>query len=108
MKYLLLLLILLSFQSYSQIDYAKVSYKKINSSIIDTINERVFIIERRYAFIYFKQKDIDSLIRESEKRKSFMDSLKKANDYKTYEKYAIRFFPNEKFVETKKLYMIIR
>jgi len=103
MRYLLsLLLILLTFQSYSQIDYDKVKYNKINSSIIDTINEKVLIIERRYAVICFKQKDIDSLIIISERRQLFLDSLLKANDFKTFEKYAIRF-PERKFTETKKL-----
>jgi hypothetical protein len=102
MKYLLVILTLLAFQSYSQIDYDIVKYKKINSSIIDTTNEKVLIIERRYAVIYFKQKDIDSLIRITERRQLLLDSLLKVNDLKTFEKYAIRF-PERKFTETKKL-----
>ncbi|PTX18202.1 hypothetical protein C8N40_1061 [Pontibacter mucosus] len=55
---ILLLLILIQIPAYSQVDYDKIKRKKLEPITIDTVNEDVLIVEKRYATLYFKKADV--------------------------------------------------
>ena len=56
-----LILLVLAFQSYSQIDF-NVRRQKLKTTFFDTIREKIFIYEVPNAILYFKQDDIKKFI----------------------------------------------
>jgi hypothetical protein len=47
----------------SQIDYDRIKQKKLLPILIDTINDPVIVIKKRYSTVYFKQADIIEYLR---------------------------------------------
>ncbi|WP_439185880.1 hypothetical protein [Carboxylicivirga taeanensis] len=59
---LIILLLALSIESWSHIDYDKIRRKKFYSSELDTTSTDILRLEKKHAIIYFKKSDIKELI----------------------------------------------
>ena len=57
-KLTLVLLILIQTKAYSQVDFDKVKQKRLEPITIDTVNEDVLIVEKRFASLYFNKADV--------------------------------------------------
>ena len=81
MNRLIFLTILLTpFQLFAQINYDEIKSKNFYSAEIDTINENILIVEMKYAFVIFKQSDLDSIIRNT-------DNSGDIGSFRYFEKY---------------------
>lgn len=57
-RLILFLLILIQTKAYSQVDYDKIKQKKLEQITIDTVNEDVLMVEKRFAILYLKKADV--------------------------------------------------
>ncbi|MBF8964309.1 hypothetical protein I0P70_13730 [Pontibacter sp. FD36] len=57
-RLILFSLILIQTTAYSQVDFDKIKQKRLEPITIDTVNEDVLIVEKRFATLYFKKADV--------------------------------------------------
>lgn len=55
--------IYLTTNAFSQVDYYKIKSQRLTPIIIDTLNESVIVIQKRFATVYFKQSDIKEYLK---------------------------------------------
>jgi hypothetical protein len=62
-KLIFLTFFLIHFRIFAQVNYDEIKSKIFYSADIDTINESVLIVEKKFAILIFKQSELDSIIR---------------------------------------------
>ncbi len=71
---------LIPFRLFSQINYDEIKSENFYSTKIDTINDKVLIVEMKNAIVIFKQCDLDSIIKNT-------DNTADIGSFRYYEKY---------------------
>ncbi|GEM_PF-2058562 len=62
-RQIIIILFLIPFKLIAQIDYDEIKRKSFYSAEIDTIKEKILIVEMNHAIVIFKQLDIGSIIK---------------------------------------------
>ena len=57
------LVLLITTNAFPQVDYDKIKNQRLTPIIIDTLNESVIVIQKRFATLYFKQSDIKEYLK---------------------------------------------
>jgi hypothetical protein len=79
-KLIFLIVLLIPIRLIAQIDYDEIKSKNFYSTKIDTINEKVLIVEMKYAIVVFRQGDLDSIIKNT-------DNSAEIGSFRYFEKY---------------------